>query len=111
MSRVAEAVGVALVFGICFLAIMLAFSYQHQETYPSGEFTKQIQVKVIYPRVDAYMNHNPPYIITKEGEIYNVNDDLLWAKFNVDGDYKIRYAIVKISGRTGEIHGIEEKSV
>ena len=103
-------VGVIVLFALCFLVIVGSLAYQQQQIRPSEEFTKTIQVKAVYPRVDAYMNHNPPYIVTKDGEIFDVPDSLIWAKFNVDDSYKVRYSIVKISGRTGTILGIEEST-
>ena len=105
-----QAILLGLIIAVCFIVIVMSFAYQQQQIRPSEEFSKTIQIKAIYPRIDAYVNHMPPYIITKDGEIFDVPDSLIWAKFDVDGSYKIRYSIVKISGRTGTILGIEEST-
>jgi hypothetical protein len=107
--NIKEGIGCIVIVLLCLAVITFAFTYQPQQIRPVEEFTKDIQVKAVYPRVDAYLNHNPPYIVTTNGEIYDVDDSLLWAKFDIGSKYTIRYSIVKISGKTGTIRGIVEE--
>lgn len=108
MSFFPVVMGIIALVVVCFLVILISVAYQQQQIRPSEQFSKTIQVKAVYPRIDAYNNHAPPYIVTKDGEIFDAPDSLVWAKFDAGSSYKVRYPIVKIFGKTGEIHGIEE---
>ena len=70
--------------------------------------TKTIQIKSVYPRTDGYLNHYPPYIVTTNGEIYDIDNDLLWAEFSVGEKYTIEYSTKSNSGRdrSGSIKNI-----
>ena len=94
---------VLIAFLICVAAVMalvIGFSgvvHINEPLKPSAY--KNITVDAKYERTDAYLNHYPPYVTTSEGDIFDITNDMAWAKLKVGKTYYCGYISESVVGR------------